>query len=214
MRFRTALMTAAAVFAFSPAFADGYDLTHKSIDELTEDTSAPASGDFTVRYDDSAREFKKVDATDLNGQYGITATATELNQAADISTNSEIVTEANTITTAECGETFFLNDETEFASTLPAPTQGCKFDFIVTGAPSGASYTVVTTGAETIKALGFESETDTGDDGPTTAGADTITFVDGVAAAGDRLNLVSDGTNWLGITFTSSDGGITFSSAI
>lgn len=208
------LTTAVLAMIGGYAHADGYDLTHKSITELTEDTSAPASGDYTVRYDDSTREFKKVDATDLDGQYGITASAAELNQAADISANSEIVTEANTITTAECGETFFLNDTTEFASTLPSPAQGCKFKFIVTGAPSGADYTVVTTGAETIKGIGFESETDTGDDGPTTAAADTVTFVDGVAAAGDQLWLESDGTSWLGISFTSSDGGVTFSSAI
>ena len=41
-----------------------YDLAYKKISELTEDTSAPASGDWLVRHDSSAGSVKKVDATD------------------------------------------------------------------------------------------------------------------------------------------------------
>ncbi len=55
------------------------DLAYLSLDELVEDTSAAASADFLVRYDDSAGKFVKVGADDLNANFGVTATAAELN---------------------------------------------------------------------------------------------------------------------------------------
>src|SRR5690242_19967336 len=63
---------------------------------------------------------------------------------------SEIVTAANVIAAAESGTTYFLNASTEFVSTLPAPAQGLRFTFIVTAAPSGASYTIVTASSANI----------------------------------------------------------------
>lgn len=62
-----------------------YSLATLSLDELTEDTTAAAAADFLVRYDASAGKFVKVGADDLDANFGVTATATELNQAADIS---------------------------------------------------------------------------------------------------------------------------------
>lgn len=123
----------------------------------------------------------------------------------------EVVTAANTLTTAECGKKIILST-TAHAETLPTPTAGCSFDFIVGTLAQG--FTVVTTGAESIVGIGYESETDDTEDGPTTTGADTITFVSGSTHLGDRANLVSDGTSWYVITFTSGDGGVTFTSAI
>lgn len=58
--------------------ADKYDLAYISLDELIEQTTAPASNDFTVRYDDSGSTYIKVDASDLNATLGTTATKTEL----------------------------------------------------------------------------------------------------------------------------------------
>lgn len=137
------------------------------------------------------------------------ATAAELNLAADISANFEDVTAANVLTTAECGKVTDLNSGTEFASTLPTPTSGCKFGFIVKAAPSGASYTVVTTGADIIYGVSTAIN-----GGATGQAEDTITFVDGQAVIGDRVDVVSDGTNWYAIGLSSSAAGITFSSAI
>jgi len=73
------LMAAALMLFALPVYADGYDLTYKSIDELTEDTSAAASADFLPRFNASGDEWVKVGADDLNANFGITATATELN---------------------------------------------------------------------------------------------------------------------------------------
>lgn len=59
---------------------------------------------------------------------------------------TEVVAAANVIAADESGSVFFLNDATEFASTLPAMAAGLHYTFIVTGAPSGASYTITTNG--------------------------------------------------------------------
>jgi len=126
----------------------------------------------------------------------------------------ETVTATNTILYSECGKTFFLNSATEFASTLPAPVAGCFFRFVVKAAPSGASYTVTTSGGSDIIIGGVnETETDTGDDGPYQADADTITLADGVAVVGDYVELVSDGTSWYLSGQTKADGGVSLASS-
>lgn len=124
---------------------------------------------------------------------------------------NEVVTAANIITAAESGKTFFLNSATEFASTLPAPAAGLKYTFIVTAAPSGASYTVVTEGGCQILAghvltSGFA---DSGSDVETTATGTTITFVDGVSVVGDRAEVISDGTSWFASCICAVEAGIT-----
>lgn len=123
----------------------------------------------------------------------------------------EVVSAANTITAAENGKTFFLNSSTEFASTLPAPFLGAKYTFIVSAAPSGASYTVVTEGgcqvlAGHVLTSGFA---DSGSDVETTATGTTITFVDGVSVVGDRAVVESDGTSWFASCITAVEAGIT-----
>jgi len=104
----------------------------------------------------------------------------------------EIVTAANTITNAECGTTYILNSATEFASTLPAPVAGCSFRFIVSAAPVGTAYTIVTSAGGNLI------------DGTTVVNGgvigcvdeDTITFTASAAISGDWVYLISDGTNW------------------
>jgi hypothetical protein len=121
------------------------------------------------------------------------------------------VTATKAVSAAESGTTFFLNSATEFVSTLPAPAAGLSYSFIVVGAPSGASYTVVTNGsANIIVGKHFCSADAAGDTGTTD---DTISFVDGQAVAGDRVDLISDGTKWYAYAFSAVAAGITFSTA-
>lgn len=110
---------------------------------------------------------------------------------------------------ADNGKTIFLNSSTEFATTLPAPFLGARFTFIVAAAPSGASYTVVTSGAAEIIIGKVHSAAGDAGDVENTAGGTTITFVDGQAVAGDRVDLESDGTNWYVVGFASVAAGIT-----
>lgn len=124
--------------------------------------------------------------------------------------NTEDLTEASTLTTADCGKTLLLNAATEFATTLPSPAAGCKLHFIVKAAPASASYTVVTASSANILIGGInELEVDTGDDGAYDNNGDTITFVDGVAVVGDYVEMISDGTSWYLHGQANADGGIT-----
>lgn len=118
--------------------------------------------------------------------------------AATAAASAEVVAATNVITAAEHGKTFFLNSATEFVSTLPAPALGLRFSFVVSAAPSGASYTVVTnSSANIIKGHALTSDVNSATDADLeTSGGDTISFVDGKAVAGDRCDVISDGTSW------------------
>lgn len=108
---------------------------------------------------------------------------------------TEVVAATNVITAAESGTVFFLNNATEFVSTLPAPAAGLNFTFIVTAAPASASYTIVTNASANI-ILGHIVCSAGGTGDSETSGGDTITLVDGQAVVGDRVDIVCDGTNW------------------
>lgn len=124
---------------------------------------------------------------------------------------TETVTAANVIDAAESGSVFFLSAANEFASTLPAPAAGLHFTFIVAAAPAGASYTVVTNAsANIIIGHAFGSDGNASDTGTTD---DTITFVDGQAVVGDRVDVFCDGTNWFAYGFSAVPAGITFTTA-
>ena len=112
--------------------------------------------------------------------------------------DTETLTATRTLKASESGMTLFLSSATEFVTTLPAPAPGMGFEFIVAAAPSGASYTVVTNGsANIIKGHILTSDVNSVFDADLeTSGGDTISFVDSKAAAGDRVRLISDGTNW------------------
>jgi hypothetical protein len=127
---------------------------------------------------------------------------------------TEVVTATNVIAATESGKTMFLNSATEFVSTLPAPAAGLNFRFIVTGAPSGASYTIVTaSSANIIKGHVLSSEDAGGSGDSETSGGDTITLVDGQAVAGDMVELFCDGTNWFASCKCKVVAGITITTA-
>lgn len=125
---------------------------------------------------------------------------------------TEVVAATNVIAATETGTTFFLNHATEFVSTLPAPAAGLKFRFIVSAAPSGASYTIVTTSSNNIiKGNVVNSEDAAGDS--ETSGGDTISFVDGQAVAGDMVEVYCDGTNYFAYGTCKVAAGITITTA-
>lgn len=157
----------------------------------------------------SLGETVTADAAELNKLDGMSATKQELINACDHSENVEVVTETNVIAATESGKTFFLNSATEFVSTLPLPSAGLRFSFIVALAPTGADYTIVTTsGANIIKAVGFAAD---GEAFVVHAAADTITLVRDVAIAGDRVDVICDGTSYFAYCFCKDKDAITFS---
>ena len=189
------LFASLLAFGFvNPAIADDRLQPYTSINGLQElGVTSIGSTDYVLGFDTSDNNWKKIPATNIG-----------------VSTNFEDVTATNALTTAECGKTMTLNSTTEFATTLPAPTVGCYFKFIVKAAPSGASYTVVTASSANILIGGInELEVDTGDDGAYDNNGDTITFVNSVSVVGDYVEMISDGTSWYLNGQANADGGIT-----
>ena len=179
---RIAAVAAVISFAlgYSGAFADDRIKANQSINEFpTLDVNSVASDDWTLVYDTSAINWKKVPA-----------------QAA-VGTTFEDVTATNVLAASECGKTMTLNSATEFATTLPAPVAGCSFKFIVKAAPSGASYTILTASSANIFIGHVESaDLNAASDGDISTADDTITITDAKAAVGDQIEFYSDGTSW------------------
>jgi hypothetical protein len=118
-------------------------------------------------------------------------------------------TAASTLTAADSGKTIFLDAASEFATTLPLPAAGLRFTFIVKTAPVGTAYTVVTNGgANIIKGQQYNAAGAAGDTG---TADDTITFVASSSVAGDRVELISDGTSWFAYAFCTLAASILFS---
>jgi hypothetical protein len=124
---------------------------------------------------------------------------------------TEVVTATNVITAAESGSVFFLNSATEFVSTLPAAAAGLHYTFIVTAAPSGASYTIVTNASANI--IKGNQNSVAGDAGDFGTADDTISFVDSQSVAGDKVEVFCDGTNWFAYGISKVAAGLTFTQA-
>ena len=125
----------------------------------------------------------------------------------------ETLTAAKTLTGDNSGMTYFLGAAGGFAVTLPTPSAGYRFKFVVSVAPTTA-YTIVPNGGADIMIGGVnELEVDTGDDGPYDADADTITLVANTAVVGDYVEMISDGTSWYFTGQTNADGGVATSTS-
>lgn len=136
-----------------------------------------------------------VAAANLTGT-STSATTAQLDIAAIPASGAETVAATNDITAAESGKTFFLDHATEFVSTLPAPAAGLRYSFIVVNAPETASYTVVTNAAAQVLGGHVLAADGNAGDVESPAAGTTITFVDSAAVAGDRVDVISDGTSW------------------
>ena len=116
----------------------------------------------------------------------------------------------------DSGCIFLLNSATEFVTTLPSVSdagKGWYCKVVVDAAPASASYTVVEKAADDTDVIivnGInELEVDDAEDGPSSTGCTTITFVDSVAIKGDWIDIWCDGSNYFVTGQTKADGGIT-----
>ena len=186
------------IFAISSAFADDRIKANQSIYEFPTITAeSVTASDWVPVFDASAINWKKTSAASLN----------------DVA-NFEDTTATNVLAASECGKTITLNSTTEFVTTLPAPTAGCRFRFIVKSAPASASYTIVTASSANVLIGHVESaDLDASADGDVSTADDTITIADGVAVVGDQVELYSDGTRWYYIGHARTYNGITASQA-
>ncbi len=150
-----------------------------------------ANGDISV---DAGDDLSLTAAGNLN--YTITGTV-DYNGSSltDTRDDFENVATANTVTSAECNKTFFLNNATEFASVLPTASGlgGCRMRFVVGAAPSGANYTITT--GNSLENLIYGVMVVNGSS-VACAQEDTITFTDGAAVKGDWIEFENDNTSW------------------
>lgn len=186
----------------SAAYASGYSIDTKNIvnDIDTMTVNEAGANDYVQVY--------RVENT-ING-----AGVSEKIRLQHLVAPTQDLTVASTLTSADCGKTLLLNATTEFATTLPAPTAGCKLRFVVKAAPVSASYTVVTASSANVLIGGVnELEVDTNSDGPYVSAGDTITFADTLGDVGDYVEVISDGTSWYLHGQANADGGITLTQA-
>jgi hypothetical protein len=138
----------------------------------------------------------------------VTATAAELNAAADVSGKRIAVANATSyvVLAANSGKTHVLPDFTSTCTfALPTPADGLEYTFIGKAVAADAQNWVFNTGSDTNFFLGGVAFADT-DAG---AGADEIhagVWPDGnsnskltvvTPGAGTRIHMICDGTNWI-----------------
>jgi hypothetical protein len=125
------------------------------------------------------------------GGTNVTATAAEINNAADVSANSEVLTTTQALDVTDCGRAFFIATDA-LVITLPATIAGCKMSFTNTGAdganiitisPAAVDYIAGTiTLAASVVDLGVVDDKDLINTKTTSVTGDSATIIgDGVA---------------------------------
>lgn len=133
-----------------------------------------------------------------------TQTLTNKTLTSPVITGSLATSSVTTLTTtrailaAESGTTFLLGSATGFACTLPAAAAGLRYTFIVSVAPTSGSHTVAGASGTPIHGMLLSKDLNGATDAAATAGTGvlTVTFVVNKAVKGDKLTLVSNGTDW------------------
>jgi len=123
----------------------------------------------------------------------------------------EDVTAAITLTEEDSGKYYTLDAASgAYVITLPSPSAGIRYDFVVQEDTPSNAITITATGA-IIYGRVLEGEVDTSDDAPGSSGATGQTsFIVGTQAnRGDSFRLVCDGTYWYAQGVSALDGSFT-----
>lgn len=154
----------------------------------------PAPANVTSQYESGNLVFR-----DVNGNVILTLDGTNGCVVPAVKDLAEVVTTTNVITAAETGTVFYLDNATGFVSTLPDVALGLRFTFIIkTAVTTTGGHTIVCPAAATLfKGHVLTNDVNSGTDADFgTSGEATVTFVINKAVAGDRVDVVCDGTNW------------------
>lgn len=145
----------------------------------------------------------------------ISATGAEFNQAFDLDTKGEVVTDTRILTVADHNKVMFLSDLSGFTMTLPLISTlfaGWRIRIIIKTTATSNGYLVTENGSDNNVIVTnniVELEVDTGDNAPSNTGHTTITLVNGSAVLGDWLDIECDKTKFYVHGMTNVDGGIT-----
>ena len=118
---------------------------------------------------------------------------------------AELVITTNVISVDESGKTFFLDLAAGFTSTLPAPSIGLKYKFIVKTAPTTAYIIATDSGANLL----YGTFLDIVGELTYFSAQDVLNFVASTALVGDELTVESDGVVWYCNAKSGANGGIT-----
>lgn len=149
----------------------------------------------------------------------VTASATEINNACDLSNVDQrlqsITTATYNVEITDSGKLFMLNRAGGIAVTLPtvATSDGCIWEFVV--ATNFTSNGTIVTDTSENKIHGIVV---TGADGTATTGTagtagDVITFANGADEIGDYVRIISDGVFFYATCFAAAAAGITITTA-
>lgn len=126
----------------------------------------------------------------------------ELNGVA-VANGVSTISAATTVTAADSGKTYYLSAAAGAAITIPAPSAGLKYKFVIASAFATTDWTVAATGAIVHGAVDVNSTLVLG------AGITTITFANAAETVGDWVTVESDGTLWYLNGVAQAVGGIT-----
>lgn len=108
---------------------------------------------------------------------------------------TETLAAATTLDASDSSKIFFLNLAGGFTVTLAPPTAGAMYTFIVKTAPT-TNY-IISAGSAIISGLAIASEDALGSANSTSGTpVASVRLIAAKAQVGDRVELVSDGTNW------------------
>lgn len=180
-----------------------------AVTDVAADITTAATSDIVLMFDASDNyEPKYADSANIFELMGVTATATEINAAADAGSRFVNVTDAAayTVLAADSGKIHIVPDLTATCTmSLPAVASGLEYIFISKAVAADAQDWKIKSASATNFFLGGVSFADT-DAG---AGADEIhagiwsngstnDFLNIVTpGAGTRVHVICDGTNWI-----------------
>jgi hypothetical protein len=120
------------------------------------------------------------------------------------------VSSATTLTAADSGTVYDVSQASAYAITLPAPVAGVNYTFVL--GTAGSNAVTIGTASGNNYFYGVRQNALTGI--AAVSAADTITFVSGTAAVGDRVEIYAlSSTKWDVNILCSANGGITTSAS-
>lgn len=179
-----------------------------AVTDIAADITTATTSDIVLMFDASdGYEPKYADSANVFELMGITATAAELNGAADVSSRLVSITDATTYTAlaADSGKMHVFPDLTASCTvTLPAVAAGLEFTFIGKGVATDAQNWIFNTGSATNFYLGGLQFLDSDEPGsgstlvpvyPDGDSNDIMTII--TPQAGTHVYMICDGTNWI-----------------